>query len=130
MEPHPIELLINKADSAINQEDFDTLVEIYTDDAILVVKPGLNAMGKQAIRKAFEAITLHFNHSLNVRQAGIRILESDDTALVLANTVVSSNDMPPTNRNATYVFTRKLGGNWHCAIDNSYGHELLSHQDA
>ena len=109
MEPHPIELLINKADSAINQEDFDTLVEIYTDDAILVVKPGLNAMGKQA---------------------GIQILESDDTALVLANTVVSSNDMPPTNRNATYVFTRKLGGNWLCAIDNSYGHELLSHQDA
>ena len=39
MTRHPIELLIEKADTAIVQEDFDTLVDIYSDDAILVVKP-------------------------------------------------------------------------------------------
>ncbi len=50
---HPIELLINRADTAINQEDFDTLIEIYADDAVLVIQPGMNAVGKERIRKAF-----------------------------------------------------------------------------
>ncbi|WP_292468320.1 hypothetical protein [Methanolobus sp.] len=33
MEQHPIELLITKADIAINQEDLDTLIDIYAGDA-------------------------------------------------------------------------------------------------
>ncbi len=53
---HPIERLINKADTAINKEDFDTLIDIYADDAVLVIQPGMNAVGKEQIRKAFEAI--------------------------------------------------------------------------
>ena len=130
MNRHPIELLIERADCAINQEDFDTLIQIYSDDAVLVVKPGMNATGRIQIRKAFEAIAAHFNHKLEVKQAGIRILETEDTALVLANTVVSTPDMTPTSRSATYVFKKNPDGDWCCAIDNSYGHELLSHDNA
>lgn len=37
MKKHPIELLIEKADTAINQEDFDTLIDIYSGDAVLVL---------------------------------------------------------------------------------------------
>ena len=37
MTQHPIELLIAKADDAINREDFDTLIDIYADDAVLVI---------------------------------------------------------------------------------------------
>ena len=127
MNRHPIELLIEKADSAINREDFDTLIDIYSDDAVLVIKPGMNATGKAQIRRAFEAIAAHFNHKLNVKQAGMKILESDDTALVLAKTLVSTPDMPTINRNATYVFKKSANGNWLCVIDNSYGHELFSY---
>ena len=130
MNRHPIELLIERADCAINQEDFDTLIQIYSDDAVLVVKPGMNATGRIQIRKAFEAIAAHFNHKLEVKQAGIRILETEDTALVLANTVVSTPDMTPTSRSATHVFKKNPDGDWCCAIDNSYGHELLSHDNA
>lgn len=130
MTRHPIELLIEKADTAIVQEDFDTLVDIYSDDAILVVKPGMNASGKVQIRKAFEAIAAHFNHTLHVHQAGMKILEAGNTALVIAKTVVSASDMPATERNATYVFEKSSSGEWLCAIDNSYGHELLLHEDA
>ena len=36
MDKHPIEIQIEKADKAIVAEDFDTLLDIYTDDAILV----------------------------------------------------------------------------------------------
>jgi uncharacterized protein (TIGR02246 family) len=122
---HPIELLISKADTAINEEDFGTLIDIYSDDAVLVVKPGMNAVGKEQIKKAFEAIAAHFEHSLDVKQAGMVILETGDTALVLAKTVVSARNLPATEREATYVFTRRNDSRWVCAIDNSYGHGLL-----
>ncbi|WP_391086877.1 hypothetical protein [Vibrio sp. NH-UV-68] len=52
---HPIINQIEKTDKAIVAEDFDTLISIYTCDAVLVVEPGKNVVGKQAIRKAFEA---------------------------------------------------------------------------
>jgi ketosteroid isomerase-like protein len=45
MNQHPIALLIEKADKAINQEDFDTVVDLYTEDAVLVIEPGHNAIG-------------------------------------------------------------------------------------
>lgn len=44
---HDLKALINKFDLAIKQEDFDTLMNYYTDDAILVVKPGMIARGKR-----------------------------------------------------------------------------------
>lgn len=122
---HEIELLIRKADTAINREDFETLVDIYADDAVLVIKPGMNAVGKEQIKKAFEAIAAHFEHSLDVKQAGMAILETGDTVLVLAKTVVSAKKLPATERKATYVFKRGTDNRWVCVIDNSYGHELL-----
>ena len=125
MNQHPIELLINKADTAINQEDFDTLIDIYADDAVLVIQPGMNAVGKEQIRKAFEAIAAHFEHSLDVRQTGLEILETEDTALVLAKTLVSAKGHPVVERKATYVFKKNISNVWVCAIDNSYGHDLL-----
>ena len=130
MTRHPIELQIERADRAINCEDFDTLMDIYSDDAVLVVKPGMNVVGKVEIRKALQAIAEYFNHSLEVRQAGMKILESGDTALVLAKTIVSASNNPTIERNATYVFKRHPTGSWLCTIDNSYGHELLLGQDA
>lgn len=125
MGQHPIELLICKADTAINQEDFDTLIDIYADDAVLVIQPGMNAVGKKQIRRAFEAIASKFEHTLDVKQAGMQVLETGDTALVLAKTLISAKDHPIVERKATYVFTKTSNNNWVCAIDNSYGHELL-----
>ena len=122
---HPIEQLINQADQAINAEDFDTLVDIYTPDALLVIKPGMNAVGKEQIRKAFEAIAAYFEHTLEVKQAGLSILETGDTALVLAKTLVSAQGIPTMERKATYVFTKNADNLWKCAIDNSYGHDLI-----
>lgn len=122
---HEIELLIRKADTAINREDFETLIGIYADNAVLVIKPGMNAVGKEQIKKAFEAIAAHFEHSLDVKQAGMAILETKDTALVLAKTVVSAKKLPATERKATYVFKRGADNRWVCVIDNSYGHDLL-----
>lgn len=122
---HAIELLIEKADRLIGQEDFDALLDIYAEDAVLVVRPGMNAVGKQQIRKAFEAIAAHFEHGLKVKQSGMKILETGDTALVLAKTLISADELPVTERKATYVFRKQGDKGWLCAIDNSYGHTLL-----
>jgi uncharacterized protein (TIGR02246 family) len=125
MNQHPIALLIEQADKAINQEDFDTVVDLYAEDAVLVIKPGTNAVGKTQIRRAMEAIAAHFEGSLDVRQAGMVILETGDTALVLAKTLVSAKNFPVIERNATYVFKKDRHDRWVCAIDNSYGHEVF-----
>jgi ketosteroid isomerase-like protein len=126
MNRHPVKLQIEKADIAIVAEDFDTLLDIYTDNAILVIEPGRNAEGKKAIRKAFKAIAVYFKNGLQVKQNGMEILESGNTALVLANTIVSGPNMPATERKATYVFNEVSNGTWLCSIDNSYGHEIIS----
>ena len=125
MNRHPVELQIEKADKAIVAENFDVLMDIYTDDAILVIEPGRNAVGKNEIRKAFEAIAVYFKNGLQVEQNGMEIIESGDTALVLANTVVSGPGFPATERKATYVFNKSLDDVWRCSIDNSYGHEII-----
>ena len=129
MTAHPIEEIIKKADDAINREDFDALIDIYADDAVLVIQPGTKAVGKAQIRKAFEAIAEYFDHSLHVRQAGMEILESNDTALVLANSIIAARDYPEEQRKATYVFKKDSRLGWLCVIDNSYGHELLTRND-
>src|SRR5690554_1380480 len=116
---------IKKADKAIVSEDFETLMGIYTDDAVLVVEPGKNAVGKEAIRKAFEAIAVYFKNGLNVQQQGLELLISGDRALVLANTIVSAPNYPAVVRKATYVFVQDKNGDWLCTIDNSYGHEII-----
>lgn len=125
MDRHPIEIQIEKADAAIVSEDFDTLMDIYTDDAVLVVTPGINATGKDEIRSAFEKIAVYFKNGLQVKQNGMKILESGGTALVLANTIVSAPNYALTERKATYVFRKAANGTWLCAIDNSYGHEVV-----
>ena len=121
--------VIKNADSAINREDFDALMDFYSEDATLVVKPGMLAKGKEEIRRAFEAIADYFNHSLIVNQEKMAIIEAGDTALVIAKAQLSANRKTDSEfsmeRNATYVFKKDSNGTWRCVVDNSYGVELL-----
>jgi uncharacterized protein (TIGR02246 family) len=122
---HPIELLIEQADSAIMREDFDAVMRFYADDAILVVEAGRIARGKDQIRRALEAIAQHFGHTLCVEQPDVIVLEASDTAVALARAIISAADAETVERSAIYVFRRETSGEWLCVIDNSYGHELL-----
>ncbi|WP_053067831.1 hypothetical protein [Xenorhabdus khoisanae] len=49
--------LIAKADKAITEEDFDFLMDFYTENSSLVVRDGPNVFGKPALHKAFLSIT-------------------------------------------------------------------------
>lgn len=121
--------LIEAADRAITAEDFDAVMDFYADDAMLVVQPGLNVAGKPAIRRAFEAIAAHFNHSLKVGQGEVVVLEGADAALVLMESTLDWIDKDGVAcsavRRATFVFRQSGDGRWLCAIDNSYGTELI-----
>jgi uncharacterized protein (TIGR02246 family) len=126
---HEIKDLIKRCDLAIRQENFDTLMDYYTDDAILVVKPGLIAHGKRKIREAFIAIAKYFNNSLVPTQGEMIILETGDTALVISQSLLAADktDSEYTmDRRATYVFKKDSHGKWLCAIDNSYGTDLIN----
>lgn len=79
-------------------EDFDTQMTLYTDDAILAVTPGQNAIGRVAIRKAFEKIAEYFKNGLQVEQNSMAIIASGDSPLILANTVVSAPGYPNVDR--------------------------------
>jgi len=121
--------IIQACDRAITAEDFDTLMTYYADDATLVVKPGMHATGREQIRRAFVAIAEYFKHSMVVTQGEMKVIESGDTALVLMQTMLHTKgeggEPITTERRATYVFRQAPAGNWLCAIDNSYGTDLI-----
>ena len=125
MQHQTLQNLVGRADALINAGQFDALMDFYCDDATLVVKPGLNACGKAQIRQAFDAIARHFEHSLRVRQHDLRVIEAGDTALVMAEAVIESK-AGRLQRRATYVFRQEADGRWRCAVDNSYGTDLLA----
>lgn len=125
---HELKDLIKQCDLAIKQEDFDTLMNYYAEDAILVVKPGMIARGRDEIKKAFIAIAKYFNHSLVPTQGEMIILEAGDTALVISQSLLEADKNEnefSMDRKATYVFKKDSKGEWLCAIDNSYGTELI-----
>lgn len=123
-----IEELIAAADKAIKEERFDDLKEFYTEDAVLVVKPGLEVKGKEAIKEAFIKIADYFNNSVVSTQGKMLMVEAGDTVLVLSQTLLDAENKESSeysmDRRATYVY-RKIDGKWLCAIDNSYGTTLL-----
>lgn len=57
------------------------------------------------------------------------ILEAGGTALVLSQTLLDADKEDSEfsmERKATYVFKKNSNADWLCAIDHSYGTDLLS----
>ncbi|OUP78520.1 DUF4440 domain-containing protein [Erysipelatoclostridium sp. An15] len=123
-----IKELIKQADLAIKNEDFDHLMDFYSDDAILVVRPGKIARGKKEIKEAFIKIAKYFDNSIVPTQGKMEFLEAGDTVLVISQTLLDANNAQESEysmeRRATYVY-RLIDGKWLCVIDNSYGTTIL-----
>ena len=101
------------------------MVDLYTENAVLVINPGNNAVGKAQIRPAMERIAADFDRSLEARQAGTVILETGDTALGRQGRKASAKNSPMVERKATYVF-EDAGDRRPCAIDNPMGMTSLT----
>ena len=114
--------MLDRDAELIKNEEFDKLMDVYTDDAIMIL-PGRIIRGKEALKAAHIQIAKYFEHNLTIKHGKIILLETDDTILVLDQTFVES-DKVNEERRATYVY-RKINGEWLCAIDNSYGTALF-----
>lgn len=125
-----IKQLIDTCDRLIQAERFDELVDYYTEDAVLVVKPGLEAHGRDQIKSAFVKIAAYFDHSIKPIEGKMVYLSAGDIVLVLAQTFLEASEAARSSsefsmeRRATYVF-KNVDHRWLCAIDNSYGTSLL-----
>jgi len=123
-----IKELIDAADKAIREERFDDLMDFYTEDAVLVVKPGLEVQGKETLKKAFIKIAEYFKNSVIPTQGKMLMIDAGDTVLVMSQTLLEADNKSESefsmDRRSTYVY-RNINGNWLCAIDNSYGTALL-----
>ena len=123
-----IKELIDAADKAIKEERFKDLMDFYTEDAVLVVKPGLEVQGKESIMKAFIKIAEYFKNSVIPKQGKMLMIEAGDTVLVMSQTLLKADNKNKSefsmDRRATYIY-RNIDGKWLCAIDNSYGTSLL-----
>ncbi|MBP6861589.1 MAG: SgcJ/EcaC family oxidoreductase [Neisseriaceae bacterium] len=120
--------LITACDEAIRREDFDGLMAHYTEDAVLVVKGDMIARGQAEIKAAFIKIAAYFQNSLTPTQGEMVFLAAGNTVLVLSQTFLASAKDEQTysmDRCATYVFRREADGHWRCAIDHSYGTDLI-----
>jgi uncharacterized protein (TIGR02246 family) len=122
--PHPVLARIHEADRLIIAEAFEPLMDHYTEDAVLVIEPGLEVRGRAAIRQAMEKIAAFFAHGLQVTQQRMQVLEAGETALVLARTLICAPGKEDEVRLATYIYRREADGQWRCCIDNSYGHRI------
>lgn len=129
MTTHPVRQIIEYCDRAIAAGDFDAVMEHYTDDAALVIKPGMIARGKDDIRKAFGLISDYFQGQLQVAQGDMQVIEGGGDALVIMETQLRfpgpQGEDVDISRRATYVFRQQPDGRWLCCIDNSYGTDLL-----
>lgn len=125
-----IKSIIDTCDFLIHEECFDELVNYYTDDAILVIKPGTIVRGRNKIKSAFVKIAEYFDNSIKPIEGKMLYLIAGDTVLVLAQTFLEASEQAKEKsefsmeRRATYVF-RNIEGKWFCAIDNSYGTDLV-----
>ena len=123
-----IKELIDAADKAIKEERFDDLMDFYADDAVLVVRPGLEVQGKEAIKKAFIRIAAYFKNSLIPKQGKMLMTEAGDTVLVISQALLEADNKSESEysmeRRSIYVY-KNINGKWLCAIDNSYGTSLL-----
>ncbi|WP_420912535.1 YybH family protein [Listeria floridensis] len=125
-----IKQVIASCDQLIQDEKFNELVEYYTEDAVLVVKPGIEARGKAEIKTAFAKIAQYFDNSIKPVEGEMKMIIAGDTVLVLAQTFIEASEKAvkqsdfSMERRATYIF-KQVDHNWLCAIDNSYGTSLL-----
>ena len=123
-----IKELIAAAYKAIKEERYEDLMEFYTEDAVLVVRPGLRVHGKEAIKEAFKKIAAYFQNTVVPTQGKMLMIEAGDTVLVLSQTLLDANNKAESeysmDRRATYVY-RKVNNKQLCASDNSYETTLL-----
>ena len=119
---HTVEQLIE----AINQGNIDQAIALYEPEAAFVVEPGKVAVGREAIRTAFDTL---ISLGPTISTLNYKIIEADGTALYCSDWSMSgaAPDGTPVKQEgkSTDVLRRNDDGNWLIAVDNPIGVAIL-----
>jgi uncharacterized protein (TIGR02246 family) len=126
--PQPLDA-IRAVDAAFSRGDIEGVLDFYEDEATMVVRPGLLATGKTALRTAYEAIFASFAQPPSVIQERSEVLRSGDLALFVSRWRLTGRGARGEAINqvahATSVLRRQSDGRWRAVIDNGLGIEIL-----
>ena len=108
----------------MRDRDLEAVLELYEEDATLVVYPGMLGKGITAIRTFYEGI---FRLEPNIQHGPDAFTEAGDLTLFAARWTILS-PIPPnlpfnkTNHHAA-ILRKQADGNWLIAVDNPWGPE-------
>jgi ketosteroid isomerase-like protein len=111
-------------DKAFNEDDLDSLLGFYEDEAVLVTEPSKLARGRQELRRFFENVMAS---TPSVHQIKTRVIEADGIAFLSRWTLDtdSSGEVSSKRFVATTMFRKQPNGEWKTLIDNSLGPLVL-----
>jgi ketosteroid isomerase-like protein len=110
----PIET-INSLIAARNSHDYAAAFDCYADGALVVLQPGENSTGEEAIKvfiKGASALILSFE--------GHQVLEAGDVALHTSQYTVDLGENGKVSRRTADVLKRDVQDEWKIVIDNAF----------
>lgn len=127
MTKEQMQAMLDRDAKLIADEQFELLMDVYTEDAIMILRGGetlYEIQGKEKLKAAHQRVAKYFNHDIHIEYGNLLLFETEDTILALAQAFICSDENRE-ERRSSHVY-RKINGQWLCAIDNSYGTDLLS----
>ena len=126
---HPISQQLNTLHQAVNQDDADTLCQLYRENAVLVDKPFVS--GRRDLQCALHEFKARYMPEHVVSHGDEVVIEAGDTALVISKLYLSNkrvaDKLDGEMKKAIYVFRKNDRGDWQCAIDNFFGVDLIDY---
>ena len=125
-QPNPLDI-VNNLTAAINRGDLDAAVDLYEQDAVLVVQPGKIARGRSAIR---EALAGFISLKPTLRGQAQQIVDRDDIVLHCSRWILTGTS--PDGKKvemggvSSDILQRQSDGSWLIAIDNPWGTTIVS----
>ncbi len=118
---------VNSLTAAINRGDLEAALDLYEQDAVLVVQPGQIAQGRAAIRQALAAFV-----SLRsiLRGQAQQMVASDDIILYCSRWTLTGTSPDGGKVEmagvSSDILRRQSDGQWLIVIDNPWGTSILS----
>jgi len=113
-------------DEALNSGNVDAIMAFYEPDARLVVMPGQEVVGHEAIRRAVEDFQ---EARLELRPRRVVFIPADGVALVMgawaARTRGEPNSPALMEGTAVDILRRQANGRWLYAVDDPWGITVL-----
>jgi uncharacterized protein (TIGR02246 family) len=126
MDHSEIQKTIDTNNAAVVAKDMDAILTTYEPNALMQAQPGMNAIGTEALRGAFQYF-LALSPKITVTNS--EILQTGDIALhsYTWNMTGKAPDGSPVEQSglSVNVLRKQANGRWLMVIDNPFGDRLI-----